>query len=46
MPSAETWMDLETVIQNEVSWKQKPIYINAYMWTRKVVEMILYAKQK
>ena len=29
----ETWMDLETVIQSEVSQKEKKIsYINAYMW--------------
>ena len=29
----ETWMDLECVIQSEVSQKEKKIsYINAYMW--------------
>ena len=29
----ETWMDLETVIQSEVSQKEKQIsYINAYTW--------------
>ena len=29
----ETWMDLETVIQSEVSQKEKQIsYINACMW--------------
>ena len=29
----EMWMDLETVIQSEVSQKEKQIsYINAYMW--------------
>ena len=36
----ETWMDLETVIQNEVSQKQKQIsYIKAhiYMGSRKMV---------
>ena len=27
----ETWMDLETVIQSEVS-QRKISYINAYMW--------------
>ena len=33
MPFAETLMDLETVIQSEVSQKEKQIlYINAYMW--------------
>ena len=37
---AETWVDLETVIQNEVSQKQKQIsYIKAhiYMGSRKMV---------
>ena len=29
----ETWMDLETVVQSEVSQREKQIsYINAYMW--------------
>ena len=30
----ETWMDLETVIQSEVSQKEEKqtSYINAYMW--------------
>ena len=29
----EMWMDLETVIQSEVSQKEKQIsYINTYMW--------------
>ena len=29
----ETYIDLETVIQSEVSQKEKKIlYINAYMW--------------
>ena len=29
----ETWMDLETVIQSEVSQTEKQIsYIDAYMW--------------
>ena len=28
----ETWMDLETVIQSEVSQKEKIKYSNAYMW--------------
>ena len=36
----EMWMDLETVIQSEVSQKRekKILYINAYMWNlRKLV---------
>ena len=29
----ETWMDTETVIQSELSQREKQIpYINAYMW--------------
>ena len=29
----ETWLDLETVIQSEVSQKEKQIlYINTYLW--------------
>ena len=28
----ETWMNLETVIQSEVSQKEKNKYLNAYMW--------------
>ena len=30
----ETWMDLETVIQSEVSQKEQKqiLFINAYMW--------------
>ena len=28
----EMWTYLETVIQNEVSQREKNIYINAYMW--------------
>ena len=32
--SVETWMDLETVIQSEISQKEKKqrSYINTYMW--------------
>ena len=43
----ETWMDLETVIQSEVSQKEKQIsYINTYVESRKMVQMNLFAKQK
>ena len=32
----ELWMDLESVIQSEVSQREKQIlYINAYMWNLK-----------
>ena len=32
----ETWMDIETVTQSEVSQKEKQIsYSNAYMWNLK-----------
>ena len=33
VPFGETWMDLETVIQSEVSQKEKNMsHINAYVW--------------
>ena len=32
MPFAEMWIDLETVIQSEVSQKEKKWYNIAYMW--------------
>ena len=28
----ELWMDLESVIQSEISQKEKNKYINTYMW--------------
>ena len=42
----ELWMDLETVIQSEVSQKEKKIYINTYVESRKVVQMHLFAGQE
>ena len=38
----ETWMDLETVIQSEVSEKEKNIYVEP----RKMVQMNRFAGQK
>ena len=36
VPFAEMWMDLETVIQSEVSQKEKQIpYANTYIWNLK-----------
>ena len=32
MTFAETWIDLETVIQSEASQKEKNKYINTYRW--------------
>ena len=33
VPFGEMWMDLETVIQSEVSQKEKNMsHINAYVW--------------
>ena len=32
VPFAETWMDPETVIQSEVSQKNKYCYTNENMW--------------
>ena len=44
----EMWMDLETIIQSEVSQKEKQIpYINACMWNlEKMVQMYLFAEQE
>ena len=41
----EMWLDLESVIQSEVSQKEKQIsYINAYMWNlEKMVQMNVFA---
>ena len=48
MPFAEMWMDLETVIQSEVSQTQKIniAHEHIYVESRKMVQMILFAKQK
>ena len=46
---AEAWMDLETVIQSEVSQKviyHKISHINAYVESRETIQMNLFAKQK
>ena len=32
VPFADTWRDLEPVIQSKVSQKEKNKYINAYVW--------------
>ena len=45
----ETWMGLETVIQSEVSQKEKKTNIlkySLYLESRKMVQMNLLAKQK
>ena len=35
MPFAESWLDLEIVIQSEISQKEKQILYNiVYMWTQ------------
>ena len=47
MPFAKTRMDLESVIQNEVSQREKLIsYINIYVECRNMAKMNLFAKQK
>ena len=44
------WMNLESVIQSEVSQKEKTnMYINAYTWNpkkKKMVQMNLFAGQE
>ena len=46
MPYVATWMDLDIIIQGEVS--QANIIDNAYMWNlkNKEIQMNLYTKQK
>ena len=43
----ETWMDLETVIQSEVSQKEKKkiVYYCIYVESRKMVQMNRFARQ-
>ena len=42
---ADTWMDVETGIQSEISHKEKIKYC-IYVGSRKMVKMNLFAKQK
>ena len=45
VPLAETQIDLETVIQSEVSQKEENKY-HLYMKSRKIIQMNLFTKQK
>ena len=45
MPLADTWMDLDTGIQSEISHKEKNKYC-IYIGSRKMVQINLFAKQK
>ena len=46
MPLAATWIDLEMIIQSEVSQTEKDKYIT-YMWNlKKMIQMNLFTKQK
>ena len=39
----ELWMDLESIIQSDVSQKEKNKYINAYMWNlEKMIQINLF----
>ena len=40
----EMWMDLETVIQSELSQKEKKLHINTYVEYEKLVKMFLFTK--
>ena len=49
VPFAGTWMDLETVIQNEVSQKEKNKYhilTHTYMEFRRMVQMNVFPGQE
>ena len=45
---AETWMDRETVIQSEISQREKNKYhiLNIYVESKKMAQINLFAKQK
>ena len=45
-PFSETWVDPGTVIQTEVSHKEKNKYHTVYVEPRKMVQMNLFAKQE
>ena len=47
VPFAEMWMDLEAVIQSEMSEREKCIInYHIYVDSRKIVQMNLFEKQK
>ena len=47
LPFAEMWMDLEAVIQSEMSEREKCIInYHIYVDSRKIVQMNLFEKQK
>ena len=48
VPFAETWLDLEAVIQTEVSRKRKTNIVEYHLYVefRKMIQMSLFAKQK
>ena len=49
VPLVEVWINLESVIQSELSQKEekKILYNIAYMWTQeKMVQMNWFSKQK
>ena len=45
MQFAETWRDLETILQSEVRKRKQRSY-HLYVESRKMVQMILLAKQE
>ena len=47
MPSAATWMDLETIILTEVSQRKTNIILyHLYVESKKMIQMNLFTKQK
>jgi len=48
MPSAELWIDLETVLQSEVNQKERNRYhvVSLVCGSTKMIQMNLFAKQK
>ena len=46
VPSAEKWMDPESVIQNEEKNRKRKTNINTYMWILEKWQMNLFAGQE
>ena len=44
IPFTATWMNLEIVILNEVSWKRQISYDITYMWNQKNMQINLFTK--
>ena len=46
LPFAATWMDLEVIILSEVRQRKINIIYHLYVESKKMIQMILFIKQK